>query len=52
MNSPVRAVLAVSHRFWYVIFPILSQETFLFPFNFLFDPLVVQDTNLYSNWST
>ena len=33
----------VAHRFWCVVFPLSYVSKSFFPFDFLFDPLVVQE---------
>ena len=43
INFPLRTAFALSHKFWYVMFPffVCLKIFFDFSFDFFFDPLVV-----------
>lgn len=42
-SAPLRTALAVAHRYWCVVFPLSYVSKSFFPFDFFFDPLVVQE---------
>ena len=43
INFLLKGAFAASHNFGYVVFPFSFKVFFNFPFDFFFDPLVVQE---------